>query len=34
MPRYEELNETQQGSYDKLQTSIKEGENIIEKLLV
>ncbi|WP_341815964.1 MULTISPECIES: magnesium transporter [unclassified Wolbachia] len=32
MPKYEELNGTQQGSYDKLQTSIKEGENIINLL--
>lgn len=32
MPKYEELNGTQQGSYDKLQTSMKEGENIIDLL--
>lgn len=32
MPKYEELNETQQRLYDKLQTSMKEGENIIDLL--
>ncbi|WP_264331155.1 hypothetical protein [Wolbachia endosymbiont (group B) of Erebia ligea] len=33
MPKYEELNETQQRLYDQLQTAMKEGENIIDLLL-
>lgn len=32
MPRYEELNETQQRLYDELQAAMKEGENIIDLL--